>query len=328
MNKLYKQIKGKINGAKSIALFCHIRPDFDALCSMYGLYYGIKKDKKVQMFTHRKFNDKEKAILDESLVQIDNFNPCDYDLLITVDTPNAERLGIYGEGVKNHPNTIKIDHHPSCGEDIGLLQYVDSNSSSCCELVFKVLKAIKSEITPLLATILYTGLLTDTNSFTNLNTTPNSFFAAYELNLLGADINKVNDIINRQKPQSEVNITKIFYEKFKKIDKEIGLVTISQADLKKAKAEKIDCDGFSSKLISIQGINMSCCIIEMGDNEYNCSMRSRLGYAVNGIAQSLGGGGHEGAAGCVINAKTIEEAEKLVIKEIRKYLKSRKTDEK
>ncbi len=327
MNKLYKKIKDKINGAKSIALFCHIRPDFDALSSMYALYYGIKKDKKVQMYSNRKLNNKEKLLLDDSLIQIGGFNPETYDLLISVDTPNVERLGIYGEGFKQHKNTIKIDHHQPSGEEIGDISYIDVNSSSCCELVFNILKAMKCKITPQVATILYTGLFTDTNSFTNLNTNPNSFHAAYELSQKGADIAKVSDIINRQKPQSEVNITKIFYEKYKRVDKEIGIITITINELKKAKAEKIDCDGFSMKLASMNGINISCSIIEMEDNKFYCSMRSRLGYAVNGIAKALGGGGHLGAAGCVITAKSITEAEKIVIKEIRKYLKSRQDDE-
>ncbi len=328
MNKVYRQIKDKINRANSIALFCHIRPDFDALSSMYALYHAIKTGKKVDMYSNRALNDKENLLLDASLVKTGKIIPEDYDLLISVDTPNVERLGIYGEAVKHHPNTIKIDHHLSCGEEIGKIQYVDVASSSCCELVFKVLKAMKAIISPEIATILYIGLLTDTNSFTNTNTNPESFLAAYELSMLKADIAKVNDVINRQKSQSEVNITKTFYETFKRVDKEIGICTVTQADLKKAKAEKIDCDGFSMKLASIKGINVSCCIIELDNNTYNCSMRSRLGYAVNGIAANLGGGGHIGAAGCVIKAKSMSDAEKIVLKEIRKYLKSRLVHEK
>ena len=57
-------------------------------------------------------------------------------------------------------------------------------------------------------------------------------------------------------------------------------------------------------------------------------MRSRPGYAVNGIAETFGGGGHKEAAGCIISAKDIKQAKKQVIKAMREYLKRRTANEK
>lgn len=321
--KTFKIIKQTINKANSIALFCHIDPDFDCLCSMYALREGlVSLGKTVSMFTHEKFAKNQKAMLDESLVKIGGFNPDKFDLIMTVDTPSLDRLGAYGDAISNHNNIIKIDHHASRG-DFANISFVATNRSSCCEIIYDLLKYLKVKLTPNLASIIYCGVFSDTNSFMNTNTNLDTLQTALELYKAGADFSKASEVNTKMKTMAELDLKKTFYKNIEIVNKELAISTISLDELKNAKATKQDTEGFSSELLSYNGVNISCCMTQKEDNIFSCSLRSMEGYDVSIIAEAFNGGGHVCASGCKIKAKTMEEAKKMFIKEAKAYLKKR-----
>lgn len=321
--KTFKNIKQTINKANSIALFCHIDPDFDCLCSMYALRYClIALNKNVQMFTHEKFAFNQKAMLDESLVKVGGFKPKDFDLVMTVDTPTLDRLGIYAKDIEKFENTIKLDHH-QVREEFAKIAFVDTKKSSCCEIIFDLIKLLKIKITPEIATIIYCGLFSDTNSFMNSNTNLNSLQTALKLYKVGGDILKASDVNTKMRTMAEFRLKKIFYQNVEIVNKEIAISTISLAEFKKAKATKQDSGGFSTELLSYNGVNISCCMTQIQENLFNCSLRSMEGYDVSKIAEVFNGGGHVCASACKIKAKSITEAKNKFIKATKSYLKQR-----
>lgn len=324
MNKSFKHIKKAIKEANKIALFCHIDPDFDALSSMYSLAFALKgQGKTVQMFTHEKFNFNQKVLLDESLVKIGGLKPNNFDLLISVDTPDIKRLGIYGQDFLNHPNTIKLDHHPFV-EEMAKLSYVDTTLPSCSEIILELLDYMKIKITPQIATILYLGLCADTNTFTNTNVSAKSLEDGVELIKKGADIVKVNDVNTRMQSLVRLKVNKIFYRNLQIINKHIAVSTISHRELLAAGAQKRDVGGFSDQLLNYDGVKISCMIVEREPHVFDLSFRSMPEYDSSVIAQKFNGGGHKGAAGAIITGfEDIKEAKKQIVQEIKKYLKSR-----
>lgn len=327
MNRKFLNIKRAIKKAGKIALFCHIDPDFDCLCSMYGLGLALKStQKKVDMFTHEKFSENQKALLDFSLASIGNFNPAKYDLLISVDTPEKDRLGMYGDAFFAHPNTIKLDHHPA-SERLAKIEYIDEKSTSCAEIILKLLQYLKITITPEIATILYAGLSADTNSFVNTNVNQQSFKNALELVKKKADVIKVNNAYTRMQSLVKLRINKIFFRNFQIYNKEIAISTISHRELLSAGAEKRDAEGLSNQLLTFCGINIACMIVEREPHEFYLSFRSMPGFDVSIIAQHLNGGGHKEAAGGTLhNVADIKTAKKIVLTEIKKYLRERKAN--
>lgn len=321
--KIFKQIKKTINKAKSIALFCHVDPDFDCLCSMFSLNLGLKQlGKQTQMFSHEKFAPYQASMLDESLVKVGDFNSKDFDLLISVDTSTQDRLGIYSEEFEKFDNTIKIDHHQK-GEPYGRISFVDETSSSCCEIIYELLSFLKVNITPEMAGIIYCGLSSDTNSFTNSNTNYHSLWTAMELYKKGADICRASDANTKMNSLATYSLKKTLYKNAEIIDNQIAISTIDFQDFKRANGSKQDCGGFSSELLSYIGVNISCCMTQVEDNVFSCSIRSMIGYDVSKIANAFGGGGHVCASGCKIKAKTIEDAKNKFIKATKTYLKQR-----
>jgi len=178
-------------------------------------------------------------------------------------------------------------------------------------------------ISPEIATALYSGLSSDTYSFVNANTNISSFEAGKLLFEKGADIRKANVTLYQTLTKPQFEMKKYLYKNLEIIDDEIAIITIPYKDMVNVGACKQDCENHSSEMASIQGVNISCSIIERQPNKINCSFRSRDGYNVSLIAQRLGGGGHVHAAGCRLEIENLKEAKDLVLDAIRKYLKSR-----
>ena len=117
--------------------------------------------------------------------------PRKYDLIVTVDTAD---LALFGTLYKEHVDmfgdipVLNIDHHIS-NTQFGQLHLIDPTAASATEVLyswFMQVQEFREKITPDMATLLLTGLITDTRSFQNPNTTPRSLEVAAELLEKGA----------------------------------------------------------------------------------------------------------------------------------------------
>lgn len=316
MNSI-KEIAKKIKKAKSIAIFTHTSPDFDAYGSSFSLYYALKKlNKKVDVFSREKFDSHQKLLFED----IVNHNDCavvNYDLFICVDVSSLNRLGDYSYIFENKNNeTMIIDHH--LGNNFNSkFAYINHERSSCCEIVYEVLKALKSDIDSQIATYLYAGLSSDTSSFQNSSTKINCHIVTTDLIKCGANMHKVNQVLYETQTLKEITFKRYLYNNFKTY-KDCAYCLVDYSSLTELKGKKSDCDTYSRSLVSINGINRSFSLIEQTPGVFNLSMRSKVGYDVRIIAEKLGGGGHICAAGAKFNAKNMQTAKKMVLDAIYK----------
>lgn len=312
MTKNIKKIAKTIIRANSIALFTHISPDCDALGSVFALYYTLTEmGKTVSIYSKDKFANVENLLFDECVVQKKVCDSNKYDLFISCDAPALFRLGEYAEVFKEKANSIVIDHHQNGGL-LGKFNYINKSRSSCCELVLEILEAMKVKISSQVASKLYAGLSSDTNSFANSNTNEQTFNSALKLMRAGAEIGYINECLYQSRTRKSIEFKKFLWNNAK-IKGECAYCVISNQELKELKGNKEDCVGFSRSLISIQGVNYSFSIIEEAPGIFNVSLRSKIGYDVLTKAEKLGGGGHLCASGAKIQAKSINEAKKMVL---------------
>lgn len=313
MNSTLKNITEEINKARSIAIFTHKNPDLDAFGSSLSLYYAcIQLNKQVDIFIKDKIGEHRLKLIGENPYKKE-FTNKDYDLMISTDVSSPELLGDFKEIFLNGKKKIVIDHHSS-DKLKGDITYRKSNFSSCSEVVEKILRALKVNFTEKIASLLYIGLTGDTNSFTNTNVNANSFYLAYKCAKANAEITKINEIEYRSKTLKDIELEKYLLTNFKIINR-VAYCIISLKTLESYNAVKDDCDFYSSKLISFEGINISFSIIEQTPNFYSVSMRGKYGYNVRDIASKFGGGGHVGAAGIKIHADDVENLKKQIVNE-------------
>lgn len=313
-----------INRSNDFIVTSHISPDGDNIGSTLSMYNSLKKLKKNVYYVlddtppkNLEFLLKDVNILKSNEFNIDKFN------IISLDCGDRKRICLSDEIKDKAQKIICIDHHAS-NDKYGDFNYIDTNASSTCELVYNVLVAYNKKynidlIDENIATFLYTGLVTDTGNFMYSNTHPTSFDMAKNLLLKGA---KKENIIQNIFQSNSANYYKLLGEALNTLDiinNKVACISITKEMLKRNIISFNDVDGITSYTRDIEGIEVGILLKEKKDNEIKVSLRSKSYVDVSKIAQSFGGGGHIKAAGCTIY-DTIENAKKKIIDSVLKTI--------
>ncbi len=254
-----------------------------------------------------------------------------FDLIILLDVPNIEQLGeLYDKNTALFFDlpTVNIDHHAS-NEYLGKINLVDLTATSTCEILVALFESFGEKlIDETIATCLLTGIITDTGSFQNTNTTPKSLSVAAQLIGFGAEQQKIIRSVFKTKPLS---MLKLWGEALTKIQRDAkhSLVwsTLSYDEFKKAHATKQDTDGLINDLLSsAPDTDIVLLLSEKEPKTIHGSVRTREGIDAAKIAGLFGGGGHPGAAGFMLEDKELKVAEKFVLEQIRTYQERRITN--
>ena len=313
-----------INRSNDFIVTSHISPDGDNIGSTLSMYNSLKKLKKNVYYVlddtppkNLEFLLKDVNILKSNEFNIDKFN------IISLDCGDRKRICLSDEIKDKAQKIICIDHHAS-NDKYGDLNYIDTNASSTCELVYNVLVAYNKKynidlIDENIATFLYTGLVTDTGNFMYSNTHPTSFDMAKNLLLKGA---KKESIIQNIFQSNSANYYKLLGEALNTLDiiyNKVACISINKEMLKRNIISFNDVDGITSYTRDIEGVEVGILLKEKKDNEIKVSLRSKSYVDVSKIAQSFGGGGHIKAAGCTIY-DSIENAKKKIIESVLKTI--------
>lgn len=315
-----QEISNRILETKGkIAIFGHVHPDCDAMGSMTALAAGLsQKGKKCDLFVDGNLSASQSEIYELQKVNDKDFMSKNYTLCVVLDMAEPYRLGKYEEEFKKVKNAVRVDHHQGINDFIKDA-YVDIKSSSTCEIMYDLLKMMGVEIHKQIATYLYSGIATDTNSFLNPNVRSNTYKVAEDLFKKGADVALVNKANFRSTSKSGLELTKILYKKLKfAINGKLAYVVINQKDFKKSCASYMEAENFSQILDAINGVKIAVCATERERGMFKLSIRSNNGendYALR-LAKSFNGGGHNQAAGASIRAKTDKQVEKVLIKNV------------
>ena len=158
----------------------------------------------------------------------------------------------------------------------------------------------KSKLTSDIATLLLTGLITDTRSFQNPNTTPRSMEIAAELLDMGARQQEIIQFIYKTKPLSTLKIWGRALNNIQVNKKEhIVWSTINRDDLAEMEASSKETHGIIDDLLTtIPGADIYILFTEIEEGKLKASMRSSEDKDASLISSDLfGGGGHARAAG-------------------------------
>jgi len=252
-----------------------------------------------------------------------------HDLIITVDCAETKQLGkIYKENVEMFSEipVINIDHHIS-NDYFGRVNYVDIMSASTAEMVFGIIKILEEKYKKTLmdadvATLILTGIITDTGSFQNANTTPVSFENAAELISFGARQQEIIQHVYKTKRLSQLRLWGRVLSKLQ-VDEKFRIVwsTITKKDLAETESTIEQTGDIIDELMTnAPGAEVVMLIKEKDDGKTSVSVRT-TNPSVNAstIAEHFGGGGHVQASGFTILGREITEVEKEIIGYVRSF---------
>lgn len=317
-----KQLRRMIDAADSICIVGHIRPDGDCIGSVLAMYNYIsditdpKKPKEVDVYTEAfpasfRFLSGAKKIRHES-------HGKRYDLAISMDVSDIERLGKFQEMYMSAISTICIDHHVS-NPGFGDLCYVDADASSACEAFADLIDL--SEISLNTATCIYLGMVHDTGVFKYSCTRRNTMEIAGALLEKGVDSAYIIDeTFYKKSYKQNLLMAKTLLESVLYRDGKVIYGHVSRDTFKDFKANQMDTEGIVEQLRLTEGVEVAIFSYQLTRKNLKFSMRSKNYVDVSTIATMFGGGGHVRAAGFDAEGSRKDILEK-VLKEVDKQLK-------
>ena len=319
VNDMIRKLTDILKGKKRVALGGHMRPDGDCTGSCLGLYLYIKKNHP-QMEVDVYLEDIPKAfdLLKGGEAIKGQVNESDvYDLFISLDCGDEERLGFSLPLFKNAKSTLCIDHH------ISNTGFADENiiiptASSTCELVYTLMDSTLIDVD--IATALFTGIAHDTGIFRFDSTSPQTMMIAADLLSKGIKGNEIIDTTFYEKTFVQTKITGLaLYQSELLLDGRIIVSSLSADDMSKFEATTQDLEGIVSQMWMTKDIAVALFLYELEDGSYKVSLRSGDVVDVSLVATHFGGGGHKKAAGCSVKPPVFSAIESIIA-EIKKQL--------
>ncbi|HVL51090.1 MAG TPA: bifunctional oligoribonuclease/PAP phosphatase NrnA [Actinomycetota bacterium] len=306
-----------LKGSKEVAVSCHVSPDGDAFGSMLGLGLFLEGlGKKVYM----SWGSAETVIPDNyaflpgvDRIVAQDLIPDQVETFVAIDCGDLRRLDLLVPKFKAAGTRVNIDHHVS-NTNYGDINLVDHTRASSAELAFELIQRMGGEVTPEMATALYTGLVTDTGRFQYSNTTPATLQAAVALREAGADHLTVAEQIFESAPFEQLRILGKVLNRARLED---GVV-YSWLYLDDLEGQGLEiAEDFIDFLKVVKEASVAVILKERPEGGWRVSLRSRDDTDVSAVAQSFGGGGHTKAAGFSFGGD-LEEAIKLVMERLAK----------
>jgi phosphoesterase RecJ-like protein len=227
------------------------------------------------------------------------------DLIVTIDVSDPSLLVPLASakpGFFLDFPSLNIDHHFS-NALYARHNLVDSAAAAATEIVYDLIVELGVPLDKDVATSLLYGIVNDTHSFQNSNTTPATLHLSAQLVAAGANLASiVFDLLLVRSAASarlwaNVLSTLVFHD-----DERVAMLTVSLASLETAGAEMTDADGLVEFLRNIRHVDLAVLFKETAKDVYRLSMRSTTAVDATVIAGEFGGGGHQRAAGCDIAA--------------------------
>lgn len=302
MNNDFSQIITEISKSKNIMLVCHKSPDGDAFGSTTALYKAlINLNKNVEIYCEFPYNEKLDFIPNSNAFSFEK-KIDKYDLAISLDCSDLQRIYPYINLFQSAKTTICIDHH-STNTGFADINYISGDSAANCEFLYTILKEIEKSLGKCLddeiATSLYCGIITDSGHFMNNNTTALTKKIAQEIDE-NFNIDTVK-IIKHFMDEVSYDVfklkTRVLAKAIFNEEKTVGVICFTKKDFSETNTDQTCTEGIINSIINIIGVRVAAAITEIGEESFKVSLRSKPEYPINILAKNKGGGGHQNAAG-------------------------------
>ena len=311
MKENVKILDEKLRNASSVAIMAHKNPDGDALCCVLALSRLIEKNYGIKCVCI--YDGNAPDYLDNVPLrrQMHSWNRLEvsapFDVAILVDYGAEHQIGGPLDIVKNAKFVAEIDHHKNENK-IAELCIDDDEADAAAVVLYRLMKSAKWRDDLDVRDLLAVAILTDTGNF-KFAKQPETLSVMAELVGGGVSIRHLVEIMNN-KPRKAVLVearaagnAEFFYHN------KLAVAVINRRDYR-------DMDGRGEMVLNllgqIKGVEYVVLLKEQKETQIGISIRSR-GAAIDKIAASFGGGGHELAAGAVVRGDTLENVRAKII---------------
>lgn len=313
-----------ISQSTKVLILGHQMMDFDCMGSALGLdaitkVYGVDsyiilKEGDIESKLNETISEKREELMKnhQFITPEEALNLCDETaLLVMVDHHNTQQSQV-PELIERANNIVVIDHHRRTGEFTfkPKINYIEASASSASELMVELLPYHKHNvgISALAATIMYTGVLVDTNRFRN-RTGSRTFEAVSVLRKYGADLVKVEDMLRDEYEDFELkNKVLSGSEQF---NQGYIIASYKEGDLSRTLMSQV-----ADEILEVRNVEASFVVSFVREDTIAISARSKGDLNVQRVMELMGGGGHFTGAATQIVGLTINEVVEMLKKSI------------
>lgn len=241
------------------------------------------------------------------------------DIIVCLDLNTIERTGRLADRLHAAKAAfMQVDHHER-GEDGQSRDWkvavVEPEVSSACELVYWLMREAYGEgvFTREAAECLYTGICTDTGTFSYSNDRQSVYLAAAGLLVHGIDPMRINRQIKNVFTEERLRFFGHAMADLLEVypEQQVALIVLTEAEMKAYGVESADITGLINEVMKLRTVDCGILVREEGE-KVRLSLRSKERYDVNLMARGLfGGGGHKRAAGATAYATLQEVVDKI-----------------
>ena len=315
---------------EKIVIVTHVSPDGDAMGSSLGLYHFlISQNKTVNIIVPNAFPEflkwmpgaKNITLYDQNKESADKLI-ADADMICCLDFNGLKRIEEVGNAVKEaKARKVMVDHHPF-PDDFCSIVMSHPEISSTSELVFRLISRLGyfDEITKEGAECIYTGMMTDTGSFTYNSNSQEIYFIISQLISKGIDKDDINRNVYNTYSESRLRLMGYVLHSKMKVYPEChaAMISLTQDELKEFNYVKGDSEGFVNIPLSIKDVKFSVFFREDTDM-IKVSLRSVGEFPCNQFASEFfSGGGHLNASGGEFYG-TMQQAIEIFEQALEKY---------
>ncbi len=323
-----------ISRSSNVLIMGHRYPDFDAIGSCVGVA-------RIAMFCGVDVNivtdpdDKNVAICRKLLADVPEYDRIFITadkgldmihpdtLLIICDVSNLSIVESR-DITDNVSKFAVIDHHRKVAEypNEPVLEYIDTKSSSACELVSEIMEQIlpQGTVLPAEANLLLSGIMLDTRQFSRM-TGSRTYAAVLYLHECGASPQITQDMfredLDEYRKEGIFRSNVVIY----RMCTAITICDEGKDGASSASEDKIMASKAAENLIKVKNIKAAFAIVTIGD-VVHISARSSGEINVQLILEKLSGGGHFDTAGAQITGATAQETIVRLKNSIDEYLDS------
>jgi bifunctional oligoribonuclease and PAP phosphatase NrnA len=315
-----KQVHTLLQTPQHIVITTHHRPDGDAIGSSLALYHFlVQEGHKVTVITPDEapsflawMPGFENIVVYEKNVPSASEKIKNASIIFCLDFNRIDRLDTLSEPVASSTaKKILIDHHldPETTFDFS---FSFPKSCATCELIYYFITGLDGKISTRVAECIYTGIMTDTQSFRFATMTADTHRIIAALIETGIENHIIHENVYDSYSENRLRLLGYAINNKLKIYPELktAVIGLTKEELDRFHYVPGDSEGFVNYALAVEGIRIAAFFSE-GDRIIKVSLRSKGSFSVKKIAEKyFEGGGHMNAAGGKSNEpmdKTIEK---------------------
>ena len=294
-----------VNGARQVALACHVNPDGDALGSMLGLFHVLRAaGRDVLASFPAPFvvapHYRELPGL-ELLTKPEDF-PAEPDVMVTFDCGSLDRLGSLQGPAKRARELVVIDHHVS-NDRYGTVNVIEPDAAASGWVVHRLVDALGLPLDRDAAVCLYAAIVCDTGRFQYDTTTPEVFDMARRLTEFDVPVARLSRTLFEEHRFAYLQLLGEALADAELVhDQQFVWTAVTQDMLRRHDVTIEEVEGLIDILRRTSEAEVTCVLKEEADGTVRVSLRSLGQVDVRRIAEHHGGGGHRYAAGFTSSA--------------------------